>query len=118
MNNIVRTAVMGFSLYTASSTAMAACTGNVMVEELAMGAGGWTHILIKDMTDTDIMNCGQHTTHALMFNFNDNYGTPDGKKMLYSALLAAATTGNEVNLCSTKCDSQHPSYSTLTSMSY
>ena len=97
---------------------MAACTGKVIIQELAMTAGGWTVLLIKDMADTDLMNCGSHTTHALLFNFNDNYGTSDGKKMLYSALLAATTTGKEVMLCSTKCDSQHPSYSTLTNMYY
>ena len=118
MRSIIGAIVVVFSMCVAFSSAMAACTGKVIIQELAMGAGGWTHILIKDMADTDIMNCGPHTTHAFMFNFNDSYGTSDGKKMLYSALLAATTTGKEVMLCSTKCDSQHPTYTTLTSMYY
>jgi len=113
MKNMIRMIVMGFSLYMSCTTAMAVCTESVTIEKLWPSAGGGVHIQIKDMADSDLMNCGRHSIDALILNYNDSSGTLEGKKMLYTALLTSLVAGLKVKLCSSKCDSQHPDYSTL-----
>jgi len=91
----------------------ATCTGLVKIQQLWPRQGGWVHIQAEGITDIDIMNCGVHNNIGLLLNFNDTTGTLEGKKMLYSALLAAFTAGKKMELCSDGCDTQYPTFSRL-----
>lgn len=111
---MIQKGVIGLTLFALSFAAMGACTGNVKIKELWPRSNGWVHIVAENVSDIDLANCGNHSSTALLLNYNDSHGSLEGKKMLYSAILAAFTAGKTLRLCSDACDSQHPSYSTLT----
>ena len=111
LNMLLLTCV--FMLLSASLNAETICTAQVKVTELYPREGGWTHVRLEGIADADLSNCGNHGSLALLLNYNDTVGTLDGKKILLATLMAAKMTGEPIRLCSTGCDTQHPSYSRL-----
>lgn len=59
----------------------------------------------------DIKSCGVGGESGLILNLNGSGGTLDGKRMMYSTLMAAFMAGKTLSLCSDACDSQHATYS-------
>jgi len=100
-------------LFVFSVTVYAECTSLVRIESLWPREGGWIHIKAVGVNNIDIMNCGAKNDLGMLLNYNDISGTLEGKKMLYSTLLAAFSAGKMMKLCSDGCDSQHPVYSRL-----
>jgi len=96
-----------------SMSASAACTGLVKITQLWPRQDGWVHIQAEGVADIDISNCGVHSSIGMLLNFNDATGTAEGKKMLYSTLLAAFAAGKKMELCSDGCDTQHNTYTRL-----
>lgn len=102
------------SLLMANSVFAANCTGMVTIKELWPRQEGWIHVVAEGVTNMDISNCGNTGATGLLLNYNDSTGSLEGKKMLYSTLLAAFASGKLMRLCSARCDSQFPTYSSLT----
>ncbi|BBA33795.1 hypothetical protein sS8_1841 [Methylocaldum marinum] len=111
---MIRKGVIGLALFALSFEAIGACTGQVKIKELYSRSGGWVHVVAENVSDIDLANCGHHNSTALVLNYTDSHGTLEGKKILYSAILAAFTAGKTLRLCSDACDSRFSSYSTLT----
>ena len=100
-------------LMSAATNASAACTAIGTIEKLWPREGGWVHISMEGRENMDLMNCGTGNKLGLLLNLNDTGGSLEGKKMLYSTLLAAFVSGKKLRLCSLECDSQYPWYSKL-----
>lgn len=106
------TLVVFLSLFSILAHA-AACTGYVKLQKFYPNEAGYIHILAEGVADMDVMNCGIHSDAGMLLNFSDSSGTEMGKKVLYTTLLTAYTTGKIINLCSSGCDSVHTRYSRL-----
>jgi hypothetical protein len=96
--------------------ASAACTGSVTIAELRPREEGWIHVVASGGMNMDLNGCGVTGSQGLLLNFNDTGGTLDAKKAFLAMLLAAQASGKTLMLCSTRCDSQHSAYSSLTSI--
>jgi hypothetical protein len=94
--------------------ALAACTGSVTIAEFYPRDGGWVHVLAAGVPNMDLFGCGNTGPFGLLLNFNDTGGSVEGKKLLWSTLLTAHASGKRLMLCSSRCDSQYPGYSSLT----
>ena len=96
--------------------AKAVCTEIGTIEKLSPREGGWVHVQLEGRSNMDLMNCGRGDALGLILNLNDTGGSLEGKKLLYSTILAAFTSGKQLRLCSSACDSQFSSYSKLDSI--
>lgn len=97
--------------------ASAACSGYVTIAELAPREEGWIHVIAAGGINMDLNSCGATGPYGLLINLNDvAAGSMEGKKILWATLLSAQASGKSLNLCSTRCDSQHSAYSSLTSV--
>ena len=102
-----------FMFFASSHASASVCTGMVTVKEMYPRDGGWIHVVAEGVSNMDLNNCGHGGSTGLLLNYNDTHGSLDGKKMIFSSLLAAFTAGKKLNICSDSCDSQHPTYSRL-----
>ena len=110
--------VAGFLFVVSTMQAFAACTQQGKIEHLMPRDGGWVHVKMEGVTNMDLNSCGAAGPEGLMLNFNDTGGTPQGKEMMYSTLLAAFFAGKTLQLCSSACDTQHTQYSRLDTINY
>ena len=106
-----------------TNNALALCTDTVTISALAQSHRGYIHVLAKDadnnlIKDMDILNCGNNTAYGMMFDLKDTYDSSnvDGKKLLYSTLLYAYSSGEGVKLCARTCSSLHAIYSSLSNI--
>ena len=101
-----------FMLLSSSAHSTHVCvTGKV--GKLLPRNGGYVHIVIDGVDNIDLKNCGQGNYYGMLLNYNDTTGTVELKKLMYSSLLTAYSSGKEVTVCATGCDTQIPSYSRL-----
>jgi len=105
-----------FLLISVCATSNATCTDPVKIQDLAVRTDGWIHVKAVGLADMDIMNCGKNDHTGMLLNFNDSYGTIEGKQLMFSTLLSIYMSGKSVQLCSGGCDSQHTVYSRLDSI--
>lgn len=105
---------IGLLMMSISAQVYATCTDQVRIKELWPREAGWVHIVGEGVANMDLRGCGNNSSQGMLFNFNNTSGTPEGKMMLYSLLVAAYTSGQTMKLCSASCDPQHPEYSRLT----
>lgn len=110
----LKTIIVLLLVIPAVSNAATVCTQNTRIAALYVRDGGWMHVKLQGLDDSDISNCGNHSSIGLLFNFNDATGTLEGKQMLLDVILEAKRSGDLVRLCSTGCDTQHTNYSRLT----
>jgi hypothetical protein len=92
------------------------CTELVAIKDVLVQSRGWMHVVLEGVDNSDLQHCGKETNTALLFNFNDTYGSPEGQEMLKTVVLSAWVTGEKLMFCSNGCDSQYSAYSRLDSV--
>lgn len=102
-------------LGTSSAFAATACTPYLKVKELKTRGAGYTIPVLEGLANTDIKECGRNNHKSLIFNFKNTEDRPhpDGQKMLLRQLELAFAMQLDVSICSTGCDSQYPTYSSI-----
>jgi len=107
-------AILAFAMFISTGHAQLECTsGYLLIERLHVHITGWVHVELEGLGNADLNSCGTNSSTSLLLNYNDTTGTADGRTMMYSTILAAFNTGKKVKICSSGCDTQHPTYSRI-----